>query len=291
MNPEQFGGVLICGLRISAIYALMAVGFTLVYGVGKIFNYAHGGFYTWGAYIAWFLSAGFCHLSYPIAFATTIPILFGLGTLFERFFIRPVRWGGAGMMNIFIVTLGAALFLDALALVIFGPIYKRLPPLLGGNLSLAGFVISRHDLTLVAIVIAITIGLILFLGKTREGTAMRAVSQDMIGAQIVGMPIDRVFALTFGISTVLAGVSGMLLAPRTLIFPGVGWPIFMKAFVIVVLGGMGSIKGSLIAAFILGMLEAFIAYFIGGVWGLPIFCLVLLILLVVRPQGLFGTAG
>ena len=291
MSPEQLGEVLLCGLRLSAIYALMAIGFTLIYGVGKIWNYAHGGFYTWGAYIAWALSAGFLHLSYPIAFIITIPIMFFLGVLFERLFVRPLRWGRGGMMNVFIVTLGAALFLDALALVIFGPIYKKLPPLLGGNLSLAGFVISRHEVILVAIAIAITIGLVLFLGKTREGTAMRAVSQDMVGAQIVGMPIDRVFGITFGIAAVLAGVSGMLLAPRTLIYPGVGWPIFVKAFVIVVLGGMGSIRGSLVAAFILGLLEAFIAYFIGGVWGLPIFCVVFLILLVVRPQGLWGTAG
>lgn len=291
MSPEQLVAILIVGLRLSAIYSLMAIGFTLVYGVGKVFNYAHGAFFMWGAYIAWFLSAGFLHLSYPIAFIITIPIMFFLGVIFERIVIYPLRGRPRGVINIFIVTLGAALFLDNLALVSAGPFRKTLPPLLEGSLNFGVFVVSRHDVMLLIIAIAVIIMLELFLGKTREGTAMRAVSQSMVGAQIVGVPIDKVFSYTFGIAAILAGISGMLLAPRTLIFPGVGWPIFIKAFIIVVFGGLGSIKGSFWAAFILGMIEAFIAFFIGGVWGLPVFSLVFLIVLVVRPQGLFGTVG
>ncbi len=289
MSPEQLGNVLVVGLRLGVIYSLMAIGFTLVYGVGKIFNYAHGAFFMWGAYIAWFLSAGFFHLSYPIAFIITIPIIFFSGVIFERIIIYPLRGRARGVINIFIVTLGAALFLDNLALVSFGPFRKTLPSLLEGSLNLGVFVISRHDVILLIIVIAIIIMLGLFLGKTREGTAMRAVSQSVVGAQIVGVPIDKVFSYTFGIAASLAGISGMLLAPRTLIFPGVGWPIFIKAFVIVVFGGLGSVKGSFWAALILGMVEAFVSFFIGGVWGLPTFSVVFLIVLLVKPQGLFGT--
>jgi branched-chain amino acid transport system permease protein len=288
---EQVINIFISGLRLSVIYCLMALGFTIVYGVGKVFNYAHGAFFTWGAYIAWFLSAGFFHLNHRLAFLLTIPIMFLFGMAFERTVIYPLRRRPGWTFTVFIVTLGAALFLDSLALVCFGPRFKKLPPLVEGTLRLGDFVISKHDALLVIIVVLIVIILGLFLSKIREGMVMRAVSQDTLAAKMVGIPIDRVFSTTFGISAVLAGISGMLLTPRTLLYPVVGWPILFKAFVIVVFAGLGSIKGTLYAAFILGMIEAFVAFYIGGVWGLPVFLVILLVVLVFRPQGLFGTEG
>jgi branched-chain amino acid transport system permease protein len=115
------------------------------------------------------------------------------------------------------------------------------------------------------------------------------VAQDPIGAQIVGLDMDKVFMYTLGISAALAGISGILLGPKTLIFPHVGWEVFAKAFVIIVLGGLGSVKGTLYAAIILGMVEVFVTYSLGAVWGLPVFIGVLLLVLVCRPKGLLGT--
>lgn len=291
MTFEVLVNLLISGIRVSVVYTLMALGFNIVYGVGKIFNYAHGAFFTWGAYVAWFLSAGFLHLNYKVAFVITIPIMFFFGLVFERITIHPLRRRPEWRFTVFIVTLGAALFLDSLALVCFGPRFKTLPHLLEGTLRLGGFVISRHDALLVVTCVFIVIVLGLFLAKIRQGMVMRAVSQDTLGARIVGIPIDRVFSYTFGISAALAGICGMLLAPKTLLFPVVGWPILFKAFVIVVFGGLGSIKGTFYAAFILGMVEAFVAFFVGGAWGLPVFLIILLAVLVIRPRGLFGSEG
>lgn len=289
MTLETLVDLLISGSRLSAIYALMALGFTLVYGVGKTFNYAHGAFFTWGAYIAWILIFGAPHLPHGIAFIIAIPIMFFFGLGFEKVVIYPLRRRPDWRFTVFIVTLGAALLLDSAALVSFGPRYKSLPVLVEGVFNVGGFVISRHDALLLVIAVAIVIILGLFLRKTRLGTVMRAVSQDTLGAQIVGIPIDKVFGYTFGISAALAAVGGLLLVPRTGLFPVVGWQVLIKAIVVVVFGGLGSIKGTIVAAFILGMIEVFVAYHIGAVWGLPLFLVVLWIVLAIRPRGLFGS--
>lgn len=289
MTPETLVQLLISGSRLSAIYALMALGFCLVYGVGKIFNYAHGAFFTWGAYIAWLLIFGAAQLDYRIAFIIVIPIMFFFGLGFERAVIYPLRRRPEWRFTVFIVTLAAALLLDSAALVSFGPRFKSLPLLAEGVFNVGGFVLSRHDALLLVIAVAMVVGLTLFLNKNRLGKVMRAVSQDTQAAQIVGIPIDKVIAYTFGISAVLAGISGLLLVPKTVLFPVVGWEVLIKAIVVVVFGGLGSIKGTIIAALILGMIEVFVGYFIGAVWGLPLFVGVLWIVLVIRPRGLFGS--
>jgi branched-chain amino acid transport system permease protein len=144
---------------------------------------------------------------------------------------------------------------------------------------------------MVTLVVALSLVflLILFLGKVREGMAMQGVAQDMIGARMVGIPINRIFSYAFAIAAALAGISAILLAPKILVYPAVGWLVFVKAFVIMVFGGVGSIKGTAVAAFILAMVEAFVTFYVGGIWGMPIFILVLVIMLTIRPRGLFGT--
>jgi len=285
MDIKTFLDILVAGLRLSSIYFLMAVGLTLVYGVGQMFNYAHGTFFTWGAYICWFLLNFF---DYKIAFILTIPAMFLFGLVFERLIIYPLRKQQEWQTTIFICTLGSALFLNSLALVCFGPRYKTLPPLLTGELNFGVLIISWNDILLFLIVIFTVILLTFALKKSRLGMSVRAVSQDAIGAKLTGIQTDKIFSIIFAVSAVLAGIAGMLITPRTLLFPSVGWPIFMKAFVIVVFGGLGSVKGSLYASLILGMTESVVAYFIGGVWGLAFFVLILVIVLVNRPRGLFG---
>lgn len=289
MNVEILTQVLVTGLINSAVYVIMAIGLTLVYGATRILNFAHGSFFAWGAYLAWFLSSGYLQINYALVIVITIVIMFLFGLVFERAICFPLRRHSEWQINVIIVTLGSALVLDNLALVFFGPRVKRIPRLLEGNIEIAGVIVDWHDLVilLIATVVLIIIGL--FLKKTRYGMAMRAVAQDAVGAQIVGLHIDRVFMYTLGISAALAGVSGILLAPKTLIFPHVGWDIFAKAFVIIVFGGLGSVKGTLYASLILGMVEVFVTFFLGAVWGLPVFIGVLLLVLMSRPKGLFGT--
>jgi len=289
MTTEQAVNLVIIGVTLGAVYAVMALGLSFIYGITKIFNYAHGAFFTWGAYIAWMLSTGYFHLPYAaVAIITVISMfLFGLG--YEKALMYPLRrfpnWG----MTAIIVTLGSALLLDNLALVLFGSRGKRIPYLVEGSFTMGDFLITKHEVVTLVAALAIVFLLVLFLGKVRQGMAMRALAQDTIGARIVGIPTDRMFSYTFAIAAALAGISAILLAPKILVYPTVGWLVFVKAFVVMVFGGVGSIKGTAVAAFILAMVEAFVAFYLGGIWGMPVFILVLIIMLTIRPRGLFGT--
>jgi branched-chain amino acid transport system permease protein len=279
--------VAIGGLTVGSVYAVLAIGFSLIYGVSGVFNYAYGSFFTWAAYIAWLAFTAFAWMNYPIAIVFTFAGIFLLALIVDRFLIRPLRWKPDPFTNIVFITLALALFLDNMALCIFGPQRKALPSLMAGTVSPGGFTISWNDIVVFLICIGLVVGLLLFLARTRSGMAMRAVGQDKTGAQIVGIPVNTVFAYTFAISVVMAGMAAVLLAPKHFIYPEGGWDILIKAFIIAVVGGIGSIGGTLAAAFILGMVEVFVFYFAGATWILPSWFLILIIILIVRPKGLF----
>jgi len=289
MDMPGIHPIVLVGINLGSIYVIMGLGLSLVFGVTKVLNYAQGAFFTWGAYITWLLIEGQFNLPYGLAIALTLVIMFFFGLGFERVIIYPLRrlkdWGWTAI----IVTLGCALLLDNLALLIFGPRYKTLPPLVEGTFNLGGSMVLKHDVLVFVASIVIVIILTLFLSKTREGMSLRAVAQDIVGAKITGLRINWVYGLSFGLSAVLATIASICIAPRTLINPYVGWVVFIKAFVVMVAGGLGSFKGVLVAAFIMGMVEAVTTYNLGAVWGLPIFLAALTIVLVFRPSGLFGT--
>jgi len=286
---HELANVVISGLSSGSTYAMMALGMALVYGISKVFNFAYGSFYSLGGYLAWLFLGH--QIGYPAALACVLPGLFFIGMATERFTLRPLRarknWEMLAMMS----TLGLALFMDNLYLAVFGPFAKSLPVLFEGNVNAAGFVISMQDITATAIAMSIIVGLWFFLNRTRHGLAMRAVAQDMTGAEIVGIAKDRVFSYTFGIATVLVGAGGILLAPKYFVSPLGGWEILVKAWVITAFGGMGSLLGAVYAAFILGMVEAFVAWQLGLTWTLIIWFAILISLFIVRPQGLKGTWG
>jgi branched-chain amino acid transport system permease protein len=285
----MLGNLLLVAVVLGGIYTLMALGLTLVYGVTKVFNFAQGSFFLWGGNIAWILHKGYFQLDYELAFVITIGIMFLLGLAYEKAIIYPLRRFADWQWTAIVVTLGSALALDNLTLVIFGPRGRTLPNLVAGNFRLGDLTMPRHDVAMLLIVLAIVIGVTFFLQKTRTGMAMRGVAQDPIGADIVGIPSNRVFGYAFAITAALAGVSGMLLAPRTQLYSYVGWPVLVMALVVIVFGGLGSIKGTIFAAFALAIVEVFVTFQIGAVWALPIFLVILLIVLSIRPRGLFGT--
>ena len=288
MTADQAGNLVIIGITLGAVYAIMALGLSFIYGITKIFNYAHGAFYTWGAYIAWMLFT-YTPVPYPAVVVLTVIIMFFFGLAYEKALMYPLRrFQGWGITAI-IVTLGSALFLDNLAIKLFTTRPKKIPYLAEGTFTVGDFQITQHEVVTLVIVLVLVFLMILFLGRVRTGMAMQGVAQDTTGARIVGIPINWIFSLTFAMASALAGVSAILLAPKILIYPTVGWLVFVKAFVVMVFGGVGSIKGAAVAAFILAMVEAFVTYFIGGIWGTPVFILVLIIMLTVRPKGLFGT--
>ena len=280
--------ILISGVALGAVYALLTIGMTLVYGITRVFNFAYGSFFTWGGYVAWLLFSSF-HLSYALVFIITALVMFLFGLACERAIIRPLRWRADWEMTTMFSTLGLAIFLDSTALVVFGPWAKSLPPLFEGIISPGGFVMPRAEIAVLLIAISIIVILWLFLSRTKQGLAMQAVAQDMTGAQIVGIDRDRVFGYTFGISTALVAISSILLAPKYLILPLGGWEILVKAWVIMTFGGMGSVKGTLYAAFILGIVEVLVGWQFGLMYTLIAWFVVLIGVLIVRPRGLFGT--
>ncbi len=288
MAMHQYVEVIFGGIAQAAVYCIMAFGLSLVYGTARILNFAHGALYTTGAYIAWVLTAGYLGLPLLAAVPILIAVLFCSGVALERVIIRPLRRRPDWKMSTMMATLGLAFVLDNANLILFGPVAKPMPAFIEGTVVLFGTVISSYRLAVVAIALAIVVALELFLQSTRFGQAVRAVAQDMQGASQVGIDVNRVFAFTFGLSVVLTGIAGLLLAPIYLVSPLGGWEPFLKAFVIVVFGGLGSTRGAVIAAFILGLIEAFVVFQIGASWTMPVWLLTLLVVLMIRPQGLLG---
>ncbi len=279
---------LISGATIGSVYFIIAVGFSLIYGVSRVLVYSYGSFFTWGAYFAWIFAIGVLKLNYFLVFLFVIPLMALMGFLLEKIVIKPLRSRPAFDWNVLLATLGVALVLDNLALVVFGARTKSLPLMIDGTIALGGLVLSRQQIFMFLFSIILAVVLSLVLSKTRIGMAMRAVAQDSEGAKIVGIPIARVFAYTFAICAVLAGLGGVLLAPRFYIEPLGGWDFLLKALIIVIVGGLGSIKGTFLGAFVLGILESLVGWQLGLLWVMPFWFIVLLVILLIRPQGFFG---
>jgi branched-chain amino acid transport system permease protein len=288
----EYLDVFISGLTNGSVYALMAVGLTLVYGVSKAFNFAYGSFYSLGGYFAWvFMVLLGMWGGYIMVFVLAVPFLMGFGYITEKLIIAPLRKRSDWEVKAMMITLGLALFMDNGFQVLFGPRMKSLPVIMEGAVQLGDIYISNQDIMIFILSITGILAFRWLLNNTRTGMAVRAVAQNPIGAEIVGIPKNRIFAATFGISTVMVGVGGILLAQKYFVSPMGGWEILVKSWVITAFGGMGSIRGGLLAAFILGMLEAFVGYWFGMTWVLFALFGVLLATLAIRPQGLMGKWG
>ncbi len=281
--------VFISGLINGSVYALMAVGLTLVYGVTKAFNFAYGSFYVLGGYFAWVLLV---HYGLPggyfVVILAALPFLFFSGFFLEKILIAPLRKFDDWEMKVMMLTLGLSLFLDFSFQSVFGPRVKSIPSFTESYFEIGEFVILHQDLAIFTISVCCMLGLRWVLRSTRVGMAVMATAQNPVGAQIVGIPKDYIYAATFAISTILAGMGGILLCQKNLINPMGGSEIMIKAWVITAFGGMGSIRGSLYAAFILGMLEAFVGWSFGMIYVQIATLTLLLITLAVRPKGLMG---
>jgi len=281
--------VAISGLTNGCVYALMAVGLTLVYGVTKAFNFAYGSFFNLGGYFAWLLilATGFIGGYFSI-FIAVIPLMFAVGYGLEKTMIAPLRKRSDWENKVMMLTLGLSLFMDNLYAAVFGGRIKSLPPILEGSFTIGEIILNYQDIMIFILSIS---GILFFqwvLNNTRTGMAIQAVAQNPEGAKIVGIPQKHIFASTFAISTAMVGFGGILLSQKYFISPMSGGAIMIKSWVITAFGGMGSISGGLYAAFIIGMLEAFVGWQFGMSYTTIALFILLLTVLVVRPQGLMG---
>ncbi len=281
--------VIISGLITGSVYALMAMGLTLIYGVTKAFNFAYGSFYTMGGYIAWLLLVPIAIAGgYFSVFLLAVPLLFGIGYLLEKFLVAPLRKYDDWEVKVMMVTLGLSLFLDNGYMAVFGGRMKSLPTFVSGQIEIGGAVIMTQDLVIFILAVG---GMLCFrwiLRNTRTGLAVEAVAQNPAGAQIVGIRKEVIFASTFAISTIMVGLGGILLSQKYFVAPVGGGDIMIKSWVVTAFGGMGSVQGSLYAAFILGMLEAMVGWIFGMDYVMISIFVVLLTTLAVRPKGLMG---
>jgi len=276
--------ILIYGAVISSIYALLAVGFTLVFGVARILNLAHGAFYALGAYGVYTLTAN-VHL--PLGLAAIIAVIFvaGLAILIERVLVRPLR---RSMLAVLLITLAVALMVEQVLLLVFGSEARNVPSLVDVTYHPLGVDISGQRLLALGGAIVVLAGLWAFLQFTRVGTAILAVSQDAEAAQYMGIPSDRMYSIVMGLSAGMAAAAGVLVAPFQSVIPSMGLLPLVKAFAIVVVGGLGSIAGSVVGALLLGFSETIIAFKISIEWSQIVSVAAVLITLMLRPAGFFG---
>jgi branched-chain amino acid transport system permease protein len=272
------------GLTLGSVYALVALGLTLVYGILHIPNFSHGALFMVGAYAAFFF-AGALGANYWVALVAAAIVTALIAVLSERLVFNRLR--DAPPLHDMIAAIGLLLFFEAAAQAIWGADFHRLAPPYPGILRIAGTVLPIQRVLIIGAAVALMLGLHFFLRRTVTGSTIVAMAQNREGASLVGIDLTRVSMLTFAISGALAAIAAVLFAPINLVFPGMGNLVILKAFVIIILGGMGSVPGAIIGGMVIGFAESFGAFYISTDMKDIIAFALLVLILSVRPEGLF----
>ena len=283
----HFIQTLISGLSLGSIYALIALGYTMVYGIAKMLNFAHGDIIMIGAY-AGIVTVNQLGLPPIVAVIVSVVICAGLGMLIEFLAYKPLRQ--APPLSVLITAIGVSYLLQNLALIIFGSQQKAYPSLIElSSFTVRGVTVDGISVLTLLMTALIMVVLSFFINKTKLGKAMRAVSEDKNAASLMGISVNRTITLTFAIGSVLAafasifyGMSYVYIKPTTGAMPGI------KAFTAAVFGGIGSIPGAMLGGILLGMIEQFSKTYISTLWADAIVFGVLVLVLVVKPTGLLG---
>ena len=272
------------GLTVGGVYSLVALGLTLVYGILHVPNFAHGAFYMVGAFASFHLMTRF-GLNYWVAMAGSALCVALLAALAERLVFHPLRH--ASGLHPMIAAIGLLLFLEAGVQAIWGADFHRMPTPYTGIVELGGVTAPVQRLLIIAAAFGLMVALHLFLTRTVAGSTIVAMAQNRDGASLVGIDANRVAMLTFAISGVLAAVAATLYAPINLVYPAMGNLVITKAFVIIILGGMGSVPGAIVGGLIIGFAESFGAFYLSTDYKDIIAFALLVVILSLRPQGLF----
>ncbi|WP_121662366.1 branched-chain amino acid ABC transporter permease [Metabacillus litoralis] len=271
-------------LTIGSVYSLVALGLTLVYGILHIPNFAHGALYMVGGYIT-LLFMESMGIHYWLAIFISIIIVGLLGVVMERLVFHPLR--NAPPIHDKIAAIGVLLFLEALVQLVWGAEYRRMLSPYDIVVDFLGLTVTAQRLLIIGTAIIAMILLHLFLKKTITGSAIIAMSQNREGAFLVGINANKVAMITFFISGALAAFASSIASPINLVFPGMGHLVILKAFVIIIIGGMGSIPGAIIGGYILGFSESLSATFISNDYKDLIAFILLVAILTIKPKGLF----
>jgi branched-chain amino acid transport system permease protein len=292
---EQFAQQLINGLAVGSIYALIALGYTMVYGVLRLINFAHGDLFTYGAYLGMTLLTSLAlqdRFGLAVGLAVLALMVMGLvallGVILERAAYRPLQ--SSPRLSAVVSALGGSIFLQNALMLIYGARYQVYPDVLPQTtVSLFGLPVPIMRIAVVVVSLTMMAVLYLFVQKTRTGTAIRAAAIDQGAARLMGIDVNRVIQIVFIIGPALGGAAGLLVG----LYYGqisftMGWSYGMKAFTAAILGGIGNIPGAMVGGLILGVVEALGAGYISIAWKDAIAFVVLILILIVRPSGLLG---
>ena len=280
---------LVNGISIGAVYAIIALGYTMVYGIAKMLNFAHGDVIMVGAYIS-FCVTNYLGLPAVVSIVAAMAVCTVLGIVIEGLAYKPLR--GTSSLAVLITAIGVSYFLQNAAQLIWGTAPKNFTSIVTFKpISLSGgaLVITGEVIVTIAVSALIMVGLTLFTGKTRMGKAMRAVSEDRDAAQLMGINVNQTISMTFAIGSALAAIAGVLLCSTVpTLMPTTGSMPGIKAFTAAVIGGIGSIPGAMLGGIVLGLIEIFSQKYISTEFSDAIVFAILILILLVKPAGLLG---
>jgi branched-chain amino acid transport system permease protein len=283
------GQLVLSGILVGSVYALMSIGLTLIFGVLRIVNFAHGEFLMMAMYGAWAITK-FAGLNPFLAVIAVVPGMFLFGMIVHWLIISP----GLDKPHLVVVfaTMALSIFMQNVALMLFSADLFDVAPLLGGrSISVGPFFLKPELLIGFAVSLAATAMLHVLLKATYLGKAIRATVQDGEAAMLMGIPVPRIFLITFASGSALVGLAGCMMMPLFSVFPTIGLNFVLIAFVIVVLGGMGSIEGALLGGISIGVVQSLSSYYVAPAYGQMFFFILFLLVMVFRPMGLLGRQG
>ncbi len=285
----EFLQFLLSGVTVGATYALVGVGFSIIYNASQVINFAQGEFVMLGGMLTWFLfeSAGLpLAAAVPVAIAGTVAV----GIALEKFAIEPAR--NASIVTLIIITIGASIFLRGSAQLIWGRNFHAVPALSGDTpIDLSGVALNPQSLWVVGCTLFVTVLLHWFFSHSMTGRAMRAVAFNMLAAQLAGVNNRLILMLSFALSAALGALAGVLIAPITLTYPDVGIMLGLKGFCAAILGGLGYPYGAIVGGLIVGISEAMTAGYVSSAYKDAVAFVIILLVLFFMPNGLFGRRG
>ena len=283
------GQLVFSGLLIGSIYALMSMGLTLIFGVLRVVNFAHGEFLMFAMYGAWAFVT-YTGFNAYVACLAVVPAMLLYGALIHWIIIRP----GLNKPHLVVVfaTMGLSILMQNLALLVFSADLFDVPPLNAGRPITIGPFYAKLELLIgFGVTLLATAVIHVVLKSTYLGKAIRATVQDGVAAQLMGIPVPRIFLITFSAGSALVGLSACVMIPLFSVFPSVGLNFVLIAFVVVVLGGMGSLEGALLGGICIGVVQSLSGYYVAPAYGQMFFFILFLLVMVFRPAGLMGRRG
>ncbi|MBW8635656.1 branched-chain amino acid ABC transporter permease [Hoeflea sp. WL0058] len=289
ISVDTFLFVLASGVLLGGLYALMATGLAVVWTTLGVFNFAHGVFVALGAYIAWQVTQSVTgSVGYLLGAALSVVLMFGVGFVLHYVLVKPFERNANLVLLAVITTLAAASIIENGILLVWGARDKQIAPPISGTVGLMGAEISANDVMILMVALLALLVLAIFLRRTAMGRAMRAVAQNREAAELMGLNVSRLYAMTIGLSAATAALAGVFIGSVRFISPTFGSDPLMKSLIVVILGGVARFTSPILAAFIVGIAESFSVYFLGLYWAPAVLFAMMIAVLLIKPEGLFG---